>query len=138
MRVRLLLAGVLCFLVAPVPGVSQSELVIAREGGKEYHRAGCDEIKDGKNVLALTRAQATARGLKPHDECDPANLPADKSTPRPRAPTMVYTDSSPYYHKKDCDKLGKDAQKVELEEAGKTYWPCPTCKPPIRKRKVPG
>jgi len=51
---------------------------------------------------------------------------------------MVYTDSSRYYHKKDCETLGKDAKKVELEQAGRKYWPCPDCKPPIRKRKGPG
>ena len=135
-RDRLILAGFFGFTtIAFVPaGVAQSELVITKEGTREYHWPGCNEIKDSKKVLALTRAQAAARGLKPHEECDPANA-ADGKPPQPEAPTMVYTDSSRYYHKKDCKKLGKDAKKVELEQAGRKYWPCPECKPPIRKRK---
>lgn len=138
--VRRLLAGLISALLsAPTAAMSagQSELVIVKKGGKEYHRAGCDEIKDAKDVLALSRAQATARGLKQHDGCDPANAPDGKSSDK-SAPVIVYVDSSQYYHKKDCKKLGKDARKVELEEAGKKLWPCPTCKPPIRKRKGPG
>jgi hypothetical protein len=134
-----LLAGLISLLLsAPAAAMStgQSELVIVKKGGKEYHRPGCGEIKDTKDVLAVSRAQATARGLKQHDGCDPANAPgksADKVEP-----AIVYVDSSQYYHKRDCKKLGKDAKKTELEEAGKKLWPCPTCKPPIRKRKGPG
>ena len=131
---RLILAGFVGFItIASGPtGVAQSELVITKEGTREYHWPGCDLIKDGKKVLALTRAQAAARGLTPHEECDPAD--AAEGKPRQRDdPTMVYTDSSRYYHKKNCEKLGKNAKKVELEQAGRKHWPCPDCKPPIRK-----
>ena len=135
-----LLAGLISALL-PGPNLAlsfaQSELVIVKKGGKEYHRPGCDQIKDAKDVLALSRAQATARGLKQHEGCDPADAPGGKSAGQ-SAPTDVYVDSSKYYHEKGCKKLGKDAKKVELEEAGKKLWPCPTCKPPIRKRKGPG
>ena len=115
----------------------QSELVLAKEGSKEYHRPGCEVVKDGKGVLALTRAQATARGLTAHATCDPAQEATQSgSGSAPQAgPVYVYTDGSRYYHKKDCKKLGKDPKKTDLEEAGKKLWPCPTCKPPIRKRR---
>ena len=116
---------------------AQSELVLSKEGSKEYHRPGCDVVKDGKNVLALTRGQATARGLTAHAACDPAQggTPPEPATATPAGPVYVYTDGSRYYHKKDCAKLAKDPKKTELEEAGKKLWPCPTCKPPIRKRQ---
>ena len=132
---------------------AQSELVLAKEGSKEYHRPGCEVVKDGKNVLALTRGKAAARGLTPHAACDPAQVgtPPEPTGSTAAGPVYVYTDGGRYYHKKDCAKLGKDPQanakgkpakpaasaptKTDLEEAGKKLWPCPTCKPPIRKRQ---
>lgn len=51
--------------------IAQSELVIHKEGSTQYHRPGCEVIGNGKDVLALTRAQAEARGDKPHSGCDP-------------------------------------------------------------------
>ena len=116
---------------------AQSELVLIREGSKEYHRPGCDVVKDGKNVVAVTRGKAAARGLTPHAACDPAQTPSapEPSAPPPTGPISVYTDGGRYYHKKDCGKLGKEPKKADLEEAGKKLWPCPTCKPPIRKRR---
>lgn len=129
-----------CLVAAAGAAATQSELVISREGDKEYHRPGCELIKDGKGVLALTRAQATARGLQPHAACDPATAPGGGvslgSAPSPD-PT-VYIDAGRHYHSKDCPKLGKDPRKLKLEEAGRKYWPCPSCKPPIRKRKPAG
>jgi hypothetical protein len=115
---------------------AQSELVIAREGDTLYHRPGCATIRDGKNVVALTRAQATARGLVPHEAChaEPSETrDADRGRPQPQPD--VYVDGGRYYHRKDCGKLGAEAKKLELEGAAKKYWPCPACKPPIRKRK---
>jgi hypothetical protein len=131
--------GLLAFVLSAAPA-GQSELVIAKEGSKEYHRPGCEQVKDGKSVLALTRAQASARGLTPHEACDPSQRPAappeSPGAPAAPSPTLVFTDGTRYYHKKDCGKLGKDPKKMDLEEAGRKYWPCPTCKPPIRKRKT--
>jgi hypothetical protein len=132
---RLLLCAALIIVTSAAGVPAQSELVLSKEGSKEYHRAGCDVVKDGKNVLALTRAQATARGLTPHAACDPAQTPQKpESGATPAGPVYVYTDGGRYYHKKECAKLGKDPKKADLEEAGKKLWPCPTCKPPIRKR----
>jgi len=134
----------LCAAAAP----AQSELVIHLEGTKLYHRAGCPVVKDGKGVMALTRAQAEARGLRAHADCDPAQQPTGQKDPsaKPAGPApVVYLDGSRYYHRKSCKELGADPKSVKeasLEEAAKSHWPCPTCKPPIRQRPggpaVPG
>ena len=135
-RLALILAMTATTAAAPA---AQSELVLTKPGSKEYHRPHCHVVKDGKNVTALTRAKAMAAGLTAHAVCDPAQAgpPPESSASAPAAPVYVYTDGSRYYHKKDCAKLGKDPdpKKTDLEEAGKKLWPCPTCKPPIRKRQ---
>jgi hypothetical protein len=115
-----------------LPAQKASDLVIAKEGTREYHRPGCDVIKDGKGVLALTIAQANGRGLKPHPACHDDEADGARGT---AAVPPVYVDGSRYYHRKDCKKLGGAPKKIDLEVAGKTFWPCPACKPPIRKRK---
>ena len=133
-RVVACLALILAMTGTVLP--AQSELVLTKPGSKEYHRPHCDVVKDGKNVIALTRGKAMAAGLTAHPACDPAKEGAPESTDStPAAPVYVYTDGARYYHKKDCAKLGKDPKKTDLEEAGKKLWPCPTCKPPIRKRQ---
>jgi hypothetical protein len=133
--VMICVALILALTVAALP--AQSELVPTKAGSKEYHRPGCDVVKDGKNVLALTRGKAAARGLTPHAACDPAQAgaPPEPAASTPAGPVFVYTDGTRYYHKKDCAKLSKESKKTDLEEAGKKLWPCPTCKPPIRKRR---
>src|SRR5690349_7939245 len=85
---------------------SQSELVIVKEGTTVYHRPGCPVIRDGGEVMAMTRAQAEARKYTAHPDCDPSNpkAPAPKAAPPP--PVTVYVvDGSKYYHRKDCKKL---------------------------------
>ena len=125
-------------LVSAGPVAAQSELVIYKEGTKLYHRAGCPLISSGVGVLALTRAQAEARGYKPHADCDPAN-PRSRPSPTPKAqPSIaVFVDGPKYYHRKSCPKLdtGSTSLKaIKLEAAAKTHWPCPACKPPKLKR----
>jgi hypothetical protein len=112
----------------------QSEMVIAKEGTTAYHRPGCEVIRDGKGVLAMTRAQAEGRGLKSHDGCDPAKKPPPSAATAPAPPAYVFVDGGKYYHRESCKRLGKDRRKVRLDDAGVKYWPCPACKPPIRKR----
>jgi hypothetical protein len=127
------LAIVLSALLATTSS-AQPELVIVREGGKQYHRPGCPLIRDGKGVLALSRGEAEARQLKPHPECDPSDPRNTIDAARPTAPVYVYTDRSKYYHREKCAKLGADAKRVTVEEAAKKLWPCGVCKPPKRPR----
>ena len=125
---------------------AQSELVIYKEGTTLYHRAGCDVIRDMKGIVAMTRAQAESRGYKAHPECDPGvNKPegpasADAAAAAQAKPTpqTVYVDGGKYYHRKDCRRLAanpKAARAELLEVAGKSLWPCPDCRPPVRPRQ---
>lgn len=136
-------------VAALVPGVvgGQSELVIYKEGTNQYHRAGCELIRSGEGVIALTRAQAEARGYQPHPDCDPnVRKPAagdgSTATDRPAAPVVdptVYVNGTKYYHRKDCRRLEANPKAVRaetLDKAGKSFWPCPDCRPPVRKRSA--
>lgn len=127
------LAIVLFGLLATVPS-SQRELVIVREGGKQYHRPGCPLVRDGKGVVVLSRGGAEARQMKPHPECDPSDPRNAVDAAPPAAPVYVYTDRSKYYHREKCAKLGAEAKRVTVEEAAKKLWPCGVCKPPRRPR----
>jgi hypothetical protein len=133
------------FSSAPEPAVTtvraQSELVLHKDGTKLYHRPACPVVRDGRGVLALTRAQAESRGYKAHADCDPANAKAPDAAPRSEAakPETVYVDGSRHYHRKTCSRLKPEQKSVKampLESAGKSHWPCPACKPPIRKRST--
>jgi len=143
-QLRLLALVPLCWLLAASEARAQSELVIVKEGTKVYHRPGCPVIRDGEGVTAMTRAQAEGRQLTAHPDCDPSNpkAPAPKASPPP--PATVYLDGSKYYHRKDCKKLTDpaSAKAVSLEAAGKTHWPCPECRPPVRQKSsenaIPG
>ena len=132
--------------LAPAFTIAQSELVVVKEGTSTYHRVGCPAIRDAQNVLAMTLAQAESRGNKPHADCDPAA--SRKETPPPSKsttpPQMVYVNGTKYYHRKDCRRLDgfKDVRAEPLERTGKSLWPCPDCRPPVRRRSaepaVPG
>jgi hypothetical protein len=124
---------------------AQSEMVIVKgtsgQGEKHYHRPGCPVIKDGKDVLAMTRAEAESRGVKAHRDCDPAlSAPSAEpqgpasGTPRTAPPETVFIDTAgTHYHRKNCARLEKDAKAVPLTNVGKR-WPCATCRPPVPKR----
>ena len=133
---------------APAAWPAQSELVIYKEGTDLYHRPGCPVIStDATGVVAMTRAQAEARGYKAAPRLrsrqkKPERRP--RRAARPQPPVTVYLNDGKYYHRKDCPKLdGREAVKSEsLEKAGKSHWPCPDCRPPVRKKSaepaVPG
>lgn len=138
---------VLALLVLAALAFAQSELVIYKEGTNLYHRAGCPVLKDAKDIVAMTRAQAESRGYKPHADCDPSQQKPDAAPGQgaPPAPVTVYLDAGRYYHRKDCPKLDTKSSKARsesLETAGKSHWPCPVCRPPVRKKSaepaVPG
>jgi hypothetical protein len=124
---------------------AQSELVIYKDGTNLYHRAGCDLIRDMKGVVAMTRAQAEARNYQPHADCDPGvakpgapvGSPAAQAEPLKPKPQIVYVDGGKYYHRKDCRRLDptpKVGRAQSVDEAGKSLWPCPDCRPPKRPR----
>ena len=115
---------------------TQSEMVIQREGTTLYHRPACDEVRDKRDVLAMTRAQAEGRGLKAHADCDPVkNPPGQEGGAGVAKPAMVLIDvGGQYYHRDKCEKLSSNSKRVPVTEAYKKHWPCRTCKPPIRPR----
>ena len=98
-------------------------------------------------MLALSRGQAHARGLKPHAECDRDRPPepppgtadktgaANKTGAAPAARVFVFVGAGSDYHRDGCARLGRNSKKLSLDEAGRRFGPCPTCKPPIRKRR---
>lgn len=128
---------------------TQTEIVIVKEasgqGEKHFHRPGCPLVRDGKEIVAMTRAEAESREFKAHRDCDPAQSaataqPQAAATAQPQAPaakappTTVFVDAgTTYYHRKNCPKLGKPAKSVALTAVSKR-WPCPTCRPPVPKR----
>jgi methylphosphotriester-DNA--protein-cysteine methyltransferase len=142
---------VLCFLFAALSAAAQSELVIVKEATKQYHRPACPAIRDGRGVVAMSRAQAEARGYKAHESCDPANgAAAEEIQPAPaspqakppaKPPAPVYVFVSPgdnRYHRENCRVLAADRTKVTVEQAAASrHWPCRVCKPPIRMRVEP-
>lgn len=140
-RVAIWLLMVLVLCVA-ARSSAQSELVIVKDtAAKEYHRPGCALVRDGKDVLAMTRAEAQSRGFKPHRDCDPAvqGTPAPSGAPAAKAPappeTVYIERSTKFYHRKTCAKLGAHPEAVAVTAVGKR-WPCPTCRPPVPKRST--
>lgn len=141
--VALAVPALLALTAARAPS---QELVLHKEGTGLYHRPSCDVVRDGVGVLALSRGQAEARGFKPHAACDPEQQPPDKPAPAaaaaPPAPAptpprrvFVLVDDGKQYHRDGCKRLGKNAQRMALDDAAKQRWPCPVCRPPIRKRR---
>src|SRR5690349_21019887 len=142
---RLLALATLISCVSAPLVFAQSELVIVKDGTKVYHRPGCPVVRDTTDVMAMTRAQAEGRKYTAHPDCDPANPKAPVAKAAPPPPVTVYVvDGAKYYHRKDCKKLTDPAaaKAVSLETVGKSYWPCPDCRPPVRQKStenaVPG
>ena len=136
--------AVLILAGAASPVRAQSGMVIHKEGTKLYHRPGCPVIRDFKGVLAMTEAQARARSYTQHEACKDAAGAADgQTTDGAAAAVTVYLDGSKYYHRDKCARVGKSEMKpAALDAVARKVWPCPTCRPPIRKRAaepaVPG
>ena len=125
---------ILLLLLGLAPG-AQTEYVVVKPGQKVYHQPYCEQVAGAKNVVAMTRTQAESRGLKQDPACDPATHSPGEKTKKNPAPVYVYVQpGGKYYHREHCEKAGASPKKMTLEEAAKKYWPCPVCKPPIRKR----
>ena len=128
-------AALLLLLTATASPAARQALVIVREGAPHYHRPGCPLVREAKDVLAMTRAQAEARGLKSHPDCDPAVDPeAGRGGPPPN-PEVFVGPGGKYYLRETCRRLEKPSRRVRLNEAARKHFPCRTCKPPIRPRK---
>jgi hypothetical protein len=111
----------------------QTEYVLVKPGQKVYHQPNCEQLAGAKNVVAMTRSQAERRGLTQDPVCDPAKHPPDEK--KKPAPVFVYVQpNGKYYHRERCEKVGPSPKRITLDEAAKKFWPCPVCKPPIRKR----
>jgi hypothetical protein len=112
---------------------SPAALVVVIKGESRYHVPSCPLVaKAGSNVTMMKLAEATKRGLSAHD-CEDAAVEQPKKDAN-AVPVFVQRDDK-RYHKEGCAKLGAGATKITLGEAGKKYWPCPVCKPPIRQRE---
>lgn len=136
------LSAILIFVASTVVRSLQPELVIVIESTKQYHRPSCPLVRKApKDIIAMNVGQAASRGYKAHPACDPSN-PASRAasapgstSPERQPPVYVYTAAGDNrYHRETCARLPKERKKMRLEDAGKKLWPCPTCRPPIRKR----
>lgn len=121
---------------ALVAAQDASSLVVIIAGDQTFHQPGCVLVfKAGSKVTVAKRGEAIRRGLKPHD-CGP-----DASGGPVGDPNALKVSTQPgdnKYHRATCPKLGPTRSTLTLEEAGRKFWPCPVCKPPIRQRKLPG
>lgn len=118
------------------PAQSGSTLVVVIPGEKVYHQPGCPLVaKAGSKVKVMKLAEAKQRGLQPHDCQAYADSGGKPSASEVNATPVYVQPGDNKYHKAGCAKLGDKATKITLGEAGKKYWPCPVCKPPIRQRE---
>jgi hypothetical protein len=121
-RVLCLILLVLTTGAAYVAAQSPNDLVVVVTGTKQFHQPSCAVVaKAGSNVRVMKRSEAVRKGFTPHD-CDPNAV-------------KVYTQPGDNkYHLASCPKLGANHTETTVGEAGKKYWPCPVCHPPIRQR----
>ena len=145
MRLRL---GSLSFLVALLSagaatplaaqesgGPSASSLVVTIPSDALHHQPGCPLVaKAGKNVKVMRLSEANRRGLEAHD-CGAAADGSDGSKAAAANAAAVFVqDGDRRYHRDKCERLTKEPEKLTLDKAGRTHFPCPVCKPPIRQR----
>ena len=121
--------------VAPLRAQDANDLVVTIPGDKEFHQPGCPLVtKAGSAVQVLKRSEAVRRKLTPHAGCRAAESAGAASNPNT---AKVYTQPGDNkYHTATCAKLGAQKTAVTLDEAGRKWWPCPVCKPPVRQRTV--
>jgi hypothetical protein len=110
-----------------------TSLVVVVTGEARYHEPSCPLVaKAGSNVTMMKLSEATTKGLAPHD-CEGAAIEQPKKDAN-AVPVFVQSGDK-RYHKARCVRLGDSATSVALGEAGRKYWPCPACKPPIRQKE---
>jgi len=125
-----------------------AQTVYITVSGKKYHADGCRYIN--KSKIAITLADAIAKGYGPCSVCNPPTTDAattvQQSTvavePKSSAATtpdtgeqIVYvTRTGSKYHKAGCRYLSKSAIPMKLKEAAARYGPCGVCNPPRLNR----
>jgi hypothetical protein len=108
-------------------------MVVVIKGEKQFHQPGCPLVaKAGSNVTVSKQGEAKLRGLTAHECPAPAVAPTADEVNQTKVVTQPGDNK---YHRDTCTKLGKDRTTLTLDEAGRKWWPCPACKPPIRQRK---
>ena len=138
-RIALVAAALLLVVVLPLSGgqsTSGSALVVDIQADSLYHQPSCSLVrKAGSAVKVMKQSEATRRGLKPHD-CDTASAADEAASAAAAANTAtVYVQKDDKrYHKAGCARLRDAATPMAVDAAGQKYWPCPVCKPPVRKR----
>lgn len=129
--------GVMALLLGGVAvGSAQSAggMVVIVKGSKQFHQPGCAVVaRAGSNVTVAKRGEAAKRGLTAH-ECDVAEGDGPKADPNQEKVFTQPGDNK--YHRGTCAKLGKTRSSIVLDEAGRKFWPCPVCTPPIRQPKA--
>ncbi len=97
---------------------SPNDLVVVVTGTKQFHQPTCPVVASaGSHVTIMKRSEAIRKGLTAHDCGKVYTQPGDNK-----------------YHLATCPKLGANRTAITLDEAGKKFWPCPVCHPPIRQR----
>ena len=131
------LSGALVARAAEAGGqltTSGSALVVAIPGGKQYHQPGCPLVRNaGSKVQVMKQSEAERRGLTAHDCSDPGTAERDAAAAVNATPVYVQPNDK-QYHTSGCKRLKPDATATRVEKAAQDHWPCPVCKPPIRKR----
>jgi hypothetical protein len=105
-----------------------SRMVVDVPADDLYHQPACSLVRAaGSKVKVMRQAEAVRRGMQPH-VCD-----APSDPPPPSAIPVYIQAGDKRYHKEGCTKLGSGATKTNLDEAGRSLWPCAVCKPPKRQ-----
>jgi hypothetical protein len=112
---------------------SASALVVVIAGESSYHQPSCPLVaKAGSKVTMMKLSEATTKRLAAHD-CEEAAIEQPKKDAN-AVPVFVQPGDK-RYHTSGCARLKGSGSSIALGEAGKKYWPCPVCKPPIRQRE---
>jgi hypothetical protein len=117
-------------LQAPPDAGATLVVVLTKSDAREYHTPACPLIRGVSDVAVMRKTEAEQRHYTPPRAChsDPPPKPA------PIAVQVFVAKSDKYYHRDSCRRKKPDAQPMKLDDAGRRYWPCPVCRPPVRKR----
>jgi hypothetical protein len=128
-------ASIISSIARPAAAQNPSDLVVSIPGDKEFHQPGCPLVaKAGSSVRVMKRSEAIRRKLTPHAACGAAT--GSDIAVDPNATKVFTQPRDNKYHTATCPKLGAERTSITLDEAGRKWWPCPVCKPPVRQRTI--